>query len=142
MSRHRRADLDTARDDGGVTPLERIALVPLLALAVAACAIGDVEILGGRERCWDEADARVASLMKGTLSVGGANPTLTTPEGEVLPLRLSRFDLAFDGPAAAIRNPDGGPVLAADGDLVTLFGGLGADGSMYVCGVEERNPGS
>ncbi|MES1239887.1 MAG: hypothetical protein ABUL57_03395 [Chloroflexota bacterium] len=110
-----------------------------LALAVAGCTIGEVEILGGGERCWDDADQRVASLMKGTLDVGGANPTLTTPEGEVLALRLPRFDLGSDGTAATLKDPGGGAVLAADGDLVTLFGGLGSDGSMYVCRVDERN---
>lgn len=124
-----------------MTRSARLAFLPLLGFAVAACTIGHVDIRGGRERCWDEADQRVASLMQGTLDVGGPNPTLTTPEGEVLPLRLPRFDLVTDGAAAAIKDPTGGPVLAADGDLVTLFGGLGADGSMYVCGVEARHAG-
>jgi hypothetical protein len=139
--------LDSARDDDRVTrSAARVrGLAPILALlvfAVAACTIGDVSVLGGRQGCWDEGEQLVASLMKGTLDVGGANPTLTTPEGEVLPLRLARFDLANDGARPAIISPTGGPVLAVDGDFVTLFGGLGTDGSMYVCGVEARAPGS
>lgn len=143
--RHATYSLDSARDDGPVTrrsPTVPAALAIVVALAVGACTIGDVEILGGRERCWDAGDPLVASLITGTLHVGGANPTLTTPEGEVVPLRLARFDLASDGPRPAIVSPSGGPVLAADGDLVTLFGGVGADGSMFVCLVEERRPGS
>ena len=78
------------------------------------------------------------SLMKGTLHIGDANPTLATPEGKVLPLRLPRFDLAQDGSTVALSDPGGGGVVASNGELVTLFGGLGGDGSMYVCGVEER----
>jgi hypothetical protein len=114
-----------------------IAAGMLVAASVAACSITG-GTLGGRETCWPEDEPRIASLMKGTLHVGEANPTLATPEGEVLPLRLSRFDLRMDGSTIALSDPGGGGVVAADGELVTLFGGLGADGSMYVCGVEER----
>jgi hypothetical protein len=109
----------------------------VVATSVAACSITG-GTLGGRERCWPEDDQRIPSLMKGTLHVGDANPTLLTPEGEVLPLRLSRFDLRTDGSTVAISDPGGGGVVATNGELVTLFGGLGRDGSMYVCGVEER----
>jgi hypothetical protein len=31
----------------------------------------------------------------------------------------------------------GSDVVARDGDEVTLFGGIGGDGTMVVCGVEE-----
>ena len=88
-----------------MTTFRHAALV-LAALSVAACSITG-GTLGGRETCWPEEEQRIPSLMKGTLQVGGSNPTLATPEGEVLPLRLPRFDLTTDG-------------------------------SMYVCGVEER----
>ena len=33
-------------------------------------------------------------------------------------------------------------VVAADGEQVTLFGGRGADGALYVCAVDERHAGS
>ena len=119
-----------------MTPFRHTALL-VAGLSVAACSITG-GTLGGRETCWPEEEQRMPSLMKGTLSVGDANPTLATPEGEVLPLRLPRFDLTMDGSVIALSDPGGGGVVAANGELVTLFGGLGADGSMYVCGVEER----
>jgi hypothetical protein len=115
----------------------RHAALVLAALMVSACSITG-GTLGGRETCWPEEEQRIPSLMKGTLHVGDANPTLATPEGEVLPLRLPRFDLTTEGSTIALSDPGGGGVVAANGELVTLFGGLGADGSMYVCGVEER----
>jgi hypothetical protein len=117
--------------------ISRHAAFVVAALSVAACSITG-GTLGGRETCWPEEEQRIASLMKGTLQVGGPNPILATPEGEVLPLRLARFDLTTDGSTIALSDPGGGGVVAANGELVTLFGGLGADGSMYVCGVEER----
>ena len=119
-----------------MTTFRHAALV-VAALSVAACSITG-GTLGGRETCWPEEEQRIPSLMKGTLQVGGSNPTLATPEGEVLPLRLPRFDLTTDGSTIALSDPGGGGVVAANGELVTLFGGLGGDGSMYVCGVEER----
>ena len=117
--------------------MSRIAALIAAAVTVAACSITG-GTLGGRETCWPDEEQRVPSLMKGTLQVGGANPTLVAPEGEVLPLRLPRFDLTTDGSTIALSDPAGGGVVAANGDTVTLFGGLGADGAMYVCGVEER----
>jgi hypothetical protein len=120
-----------------MTRLNALVLVLAVALGAASCAITG-GTLGGREKCWSEDEQRIPSLMKGTLRIGDANPTLATPEGEVLPLRLPRFDLTFDGSTIALSDPGGGGVVAANGELVTLFGGLGADGSMYVCGVEER----
>ncbi len=114
---------------------------PLLALAVsvavASCAITG-GTLGGRETCWPEDEQRIPSLMKGTLQIGGDSPTLATPEGDVLALRLPRFDLTTDGSTVALSDPGGRGVVATDGELVTLFGGLGRDGSMFVCAVEER----
>jgi hypothetical protein len=112
-------------------------------LLLAAATIGGCALtggtLGGRETCWPEEQPRMASLMKGTLTLGVEGPYLATPEGEELPLLLPRFDLAQAGPKTALTDPGGGGIVAIDGELVTLFGGIGADGAMFVCAVEERS---
>lgn len=36
---------------------------------------------------------------------------------------------------------DDGATVAADGDTVTVFGGLGDDGVFLVCSIEERHSG-
>ena len=59
----------------------------------------------------------------------------------MVPLRLNRFDVHSDQPVRTLSDPGAGEV-AADGELVTLFGGLGADGSLYVCTVDDRDAGS
>jgi hypothetical protein len=117
-------------------------LAPLvLALAVAAgaasCALTG-GTLGGRVKCWPDEQQRLPSLMKGTLTFGLEGPYLATPEGEELPLLINRFDVVPVGSASALSDPAGGGIVALEGDLVTLFGGIGGDARMYVCGVEER----
>jgi len=121
-----------------MTRLNALVLVLAVAMSVAACSITD-GTLGGRATCWPEVPQRIPSLMKGVLTFGVEGPYLATPEGDELPLLLNRFDLAQIGSATALSDPAGGGIVAAHGDTVTLFGGLGADGSMYVCGVEERS---
>jgi hypothetical protein len=125
-----------------MTRLNALVLVLAVAMSVAACSITDGTLggaLGGRATCWPEVPQRIPSLMKGVLTFGVEGPYLATPEGDELPLLLNRFDLAQIGSATALSDPAGGGIVAAHGDTVTLFGGLGADGSMYVCGVEERS---
>jgi hypothetical protein len=112
-----------------------------LVLVVGACTAGDVSGLGGRERCWDESDGLVASLRTGTLRIGDGPPHLDTAEGEAVSLLLNRYDLNTSGPVVRLSDPGAGEV-AANGEQVTLFGGLGADGSLYVCAVDERHAGS
>ena len=116
----------------------RLASLFLAVAIVAGCALTR-GTLGGRETCWPEEQARMASLMKGTLTFGVEGPYLATPEGEELPLLLPRFDLVQAGPKTGLSDPGGGGVVAIDGELVTLFGGIGADGAMFVCAVEERS---
>ena len=112
-----------------------------LGLVVGACTVGDVSVLGGREGCWDEGDGRVASVVTGTLQIGDARPHLDTAEGEAVSLLLNRYDLNATGPVVRLSDPGAGEV-AADGEQVTLFGGRGADGALYVCAVDERHAGS
>jgi hypothetical protein len=120
-----------------MTRLNALVLALAVALGAASCAITG-GTLGGREKCWPEDDKRIPSLMKGVLTFGVEGPYLATPEGDELPLLLNRFDLADVPSGPALSDPGGGGIVAAHGDTVTLFGGLGADGAMYVCGVEER----
>ena len=104
---------------------------------LVGCAAMEPNLLGGRQKCWNESESRFASLMKGTLDLDLATPTLATAEGD-------RLTLHFAGPR--VGRVDGAPVLldpsgsvaATNGATVTLFGGLGGDESMVVCGVEER----
>ena len=117
--------------------LNALVLMLAVALGAASCAITG-GTLGGREKCWPEKEQRIPSLMKGILTFGVEGPYLATPEGDELPLLLNRFDLADVRAAPALSDPGGGGIVAAQGDTVTLFGGLGADGALYVCGVEER----
>jgi hypothetical protein len=124
-----------------VTPLGTFAAGLLgLVLVVGACTVGDVSVFGGREGCWDEADERVASLVTGTLRIGDGAPHLDTSDGEAVRLLLNRFDLHADRPVVTLSDP-GAFEVAADGEQVTLFGGRGADGALYVCGVDERHAG-
>ena len=112
-----------------------------LALVAGACTAGDVSFFGGREGCWDEGGGRVASLVTGTLRIGDGPPHLDTAEGDAVSLLLNRYDLNASGPVVRLSDPGAGEV-AADGEQVTLFGGVGADGALYVCAVDERHAGS
>ena len=67
-------------------------------------------------------------------------PHLDTAEGEAVSLLLNRYDLNTSGPVVRLSDPGAGEV-AADGEQVTLFGGRGADGALYVCAVDERHAG-
>jgi hypothetical protein len=66
-------------------------------------------------------------------------PVMHTPEGE---------DFALEFPFLAIRSTDHGPELtdsgvtvSQNGELITVFGGLDADGTIAVCAVEEHHDG-
>ena len=102
-----------------------------LALSTVACS-GQINTLGGRQKCWNESEKRLASLMRGTLDLEPANPTLNTPQGDHLTLYFSGVHLS--GSTLVDAN---GKAVANDGQLVTLFGGLGSDESMIVCDVEK-----
>jgi len=111
--------------------LRRLVVASALAIATVACS-GEINVIGGRQKCWNESDKRLASLMKGTLNLDPANPTLNTPEGDHLALYFSGVHLS--GSSLVDAN---GTAVAHDGQLVTLFGGLGSDESMVVCDVEK-----
>lgn len=107
-------------------------LAGIVIVASTACSTAQPNLLGGRQKCWNEADKRLASLMKGTLNLDPANPTLDTPEGDRLKLYFAGVHLS--GGTLVDAN---GSTVASDGQSVTLFGGLGSDASMVVCDVEK-----
>ena len=78
--------------------------------------------------------------MKGRLDLapGSGHGTLATPEG-------TDFETQF--PFMTVENVidppvlvDGGRTVAISGETVTVFGGLGSDGVIVVCAIEERQP--
>jgi hypothetical protein len=117
----------------GPSGLLLAALVPPL---IAGCSL-EVNVIGGRERCWPDGETRLTSLMKGTLVIDAGGARLATPEGEVLTLTMGNGSFRTDTVPPAMVD-GGGAVMAEDGDLITVFGGLGGDASMIVCDVEER----
>jgi hypothetical protein len=117
----------------------QILLIAVLSLCfgLSACSIA-TGTLGGREKCWDESEPRLASLMKGRLELDPAGSTLATPEGDRLFITFPRLTVRSDTSGTAVVVDGNGAAVARNGELVTVFGGLG-DGSMVVCAIEERN---
>jgi hypothetical protein len=112
------------------------ALILLLASCLLVTAACSFNTLGGREKCWPESDARVASLWRGVVRIDASGAWLDTPEGEAIPLVAGTLQprVADDGSGQLVRGED---VVARAGDDVTLFGGAGSDGALVVCAVEE-----
>jgi hypothetical protein len=120
---------------------QRLVLVTVaIALATAGCSLAE-GTLGGRERCWSQGDARVASIWRGVLRIDASGGRLETPEGDVIPLIAGSLQTRV-GDGAVGQLVRGGDVLARTGDDVTLFGGAGADGALVVCGLEEVHASS
>jgi hypothetical protein len=109
-------------------------ILAAFAIALTGCALGG-GTLGGRETCWAADDPRAASLWRGTLQIDGSGGRLEAPEGDLvlLPGTLST-QVNESGVGELVRGSD---VVARAGDSVTLFGGIGGDGTMVVCGLEE-----
>jgi hypothetical protein len=120
----------------GIQDLALSALAVIALLAGCSFAAPSLNLLGGREKCWSEAEPRLATMMLGKLELGAYPWSLDTPEGEV-------FAIDFAGPRL---DPTGtqlldasGHEIAREGETVSVFGGLGADGVIMVCGIEERH---
>jgi hypothetical protein len=111
-----------------------------VAAIVSACSFAapEINLIGGRDKCWSKAEPRMATLMRGRLDLGPYPWALDTPEGEV-------FDIDFSGPRLDDTKTKlldaSGREIGREGELVTVFGGLGADGVIMVCGIEERHVG-
>jgi hypothetical protein len=112
----------------------RVFVTAALAIALTGCAFTG-GTLGGREKCWPADDQRTPSLWRGTLQIDASGGRLTAPEGDLLllPGALSTR-MGERGVGELVRGTD---VVARAGDNVTLFGGIGGDGTMVVCGLEE-----
>ena len=105
-----------------------------LVIAVSACSF---DTLGGRQKCWPEQDSRVPSLWRGTLQIDAFGAQLLAPEGNLvlLPGTLTTR-LGEGGTGELVQGSD---VVARAGVNVTLWGGIGGDGTMVVCAVEEMH---
>lgn len=96
-------------------------------LIVGACG----GTLGGRQKCWP--DARSAGVFSGRLQITGDMATLLTSDGSV-GLRDGGLRIAPDGSGTLL---DGEKVIARSGDMVTIFGGVGADDELLMCSLES-----
>jgi hypothetical protein len=114
----------------------RIVSLFLAAATVAGCALAG-GTLGGREKCWPEQPPRLAASMLGTLHLDGANAVLDTNDGGPLSLMLNDVSQRTDNGKPALVDGTGS-VVALDGEVVTMFGGIGSDERMVLCAVEER----
>jgi len=109
-------------------------LLAAVAIALTGCALAG-GTLGGRDKCWSADDPRTASLWRGTLQIDASGGRLLAPEGDLvlLPGALTTR-IGEGGEGELVKGSD---VVARAGDNVTLFGGIGGDGTMVVCGLEE-----
>ena len=107
----------------------------LALLGVGGCALAG-GTLGGREKCWPEDPPRGASIWRGILRIDSRGRSLDTPEGYPIPLIPGTLTTRVGGGGVGelVRGND---VVARAGADVTLFGGMGADGGLVVCAVEE-----
>lgn len=121
-----------------VPTLGRLGPAVIVAMAIAGtvgCSL-DTNLLGGREKCWPAPEQRAASLWRGILAIDESGARLETPEGEVIPLVAGGLSIVWEanGTSGLVRDSE---IVARVGDDVTLFGGVGADGALQVCAVEE-----
>lgn len=114
----------------------RPASLLLAATMLAGCALAG-GTLGGREKCWPEQPPRLAASMLGTLHLDGVRAVLDTNDGGPLPLVIDGFSQRTDNGTPALVDGNGS-VVALDGEVVTMFGGIGSDERMVLCAVEER----
>jgi hypothetical protein len=117
-----------------------VLLAIVVLLASAGCSL-EINVIGGREKCWPESPPRAASVWRGILRIDASGGRLETPEGEVIPLLPGALatQVGASGVGELVRGSD---VVAKAGDDVTIFGGAGADGALVACAVEEIHRGS
>ena len=118
--------------------MNRLRTAGLLAatlVATTGCALAG-GTLGGREKCWPEEPPRGASVWRGTLTVDESGGALLTTDGDVIALIPGTLSttMATDGIGVLV---DGDRVVAKAGADLSLFGGMGSDGALVVCDVEE-----
>jgi hypothetical protein len=113
----------------------RCLTLALCLIATSGCSLAG-GTLGGREKCWPAQPPRGASVWDGILRIDEVGGSLLTPDGEVIPLLAGTLSTRV-GAAGVGELVAGDRVAARSGDDVTLFGGMGADGALVVCAVEE-----
>jgi hypothetical protein len=81
----------------------------------------------------------MATLMRGQLflDIGSGTGTLATPDGTDFPARFPFMSVGKVGDTVVLTNE--GRTIALNGETVTVFGGLGSDGAILVCSLEEQS---
>ena len=111
-----------------------VVLALLIAIALIGCAMTG-GTLGGRDKCWSSDDSRSASLWRGTLQIDASGGRLVAPEGDLVLLPGALATRVGESGVGELVS--GSDVVARAGDEVTLFGGIGGDGTMVGCDLEE-----
>jgi hypothetical protein len=107
---------------------------------VAGCALAG-GTLGGREKCWPADPPRGASIWRGILTMDENGFRLIDSEGETIWLLAGSVTFNWTPGAIGELHDASGNVLAHAGQDITLFGGMGADGGLVMCGLEEIHSG-
>ena len=113
----------------------RLLLIATILAVVAGCSVSG-GTLGGRDKCWPADPPRAAGIWRGVLVIDETTSQLATLEGEVIPLLPGALTtrIGGDGKGELMAGDD---VVAFAGEDLTLFGGMGADGTLVVCALEE-----
>ena len=100
-----------------------------------------MDLLGGREKCWSDSDFHLAALFDGTLELSSASGggVLHTSDGTDFDTEFPFMTVRTEGDNVVLL--DDGAIVAASGDTVTVFGGMGEDGIFLICSIEERHDG-
>jgi hypothetical protein len=77
-------------------------------------------------------------VWRGILEIDASGGRLNTPEGDVIALIPGSLKTRI-GPSGSGELVAGDSVVARDGDDVDLFGGMGSDGALVVCALEEKH---
>ena len=112
----------------------------LVGVSLTGCALAGDNLLGGRQKCWSDSEPHSAALFDGRLelSTSSGGGILHTSDGTDFETEFPFMVVKSEGGSTVLV--DHGTTVAASGDTVTLFGGVGARGVFVVCAIEERHP--
>ena len=119
--------------------MSRYLLIVTVLLSMLLTGCGGVNLLVGRQPCWPEADKRLAGVTRGQLflDLASGTGTLSTPDGTDFPTRFPFMSVESVGPTVVLT--DEGKTIALSGETLNVFGGLGLDGTILVCSIEEES---